>query len=242
MTFLCIDANILLSKDNIIKEYKIPYRKDGNMKRNTIRKISISLTLLLFVANLLQPLSVNAQPNQEVYLETFAEEYQLNVDEVENLSENIEIAMDKLPELQVGDTVTIPISENLFLEASLNASVTNLPTLASAYEATACATMELKNVLNMTILVLESYGVFYVDGTYSVPRDAYTSYVAFVWQITKTESKLGSPAVNGSSYVRNTFNGELNIGIDPVSMTILSFSRNNVINYHSNGSYTTTWN
>lgn len=170
-----------------------------------------------------------------------AEKYNITEDEVINLNTNFKNALKTANEVEAisedGSSVkTVPVSENLVLTITTEETPSNT---RAVYERTITSTAELKNILGGTVVTLKSVGVFRTNGSTSVPVDAYGTYSSLVWNVTTTESKLGSTAYN--AWVRNGFSGEFNIGIDPVSMTIQSFSYSCKIYCNAVGTYSATW-
>lgn len=221
------------------------------------KKRKIVTIIMVFVLSLSSSISVFASPSEtnNPNYETnkkIAEKYDLNVDEVTHLKENLQRAIKKLPELNAGETARIKVSDNIYLETSVSAINTPIPNLNSSLLAenlaatrtthrhTITAPLTLTNVFGATILTLYSVGVFSWNGSISTPEDAYGTYSALVWNVTNTGSSMSSPQYN--AFVRNSFSGQLNIGIDPINMTIQSFSVANTINFNAAGSYSSSWN
>lgn len=170
-----------------------------------------------------------------------AEKYNITEDEVINLNANFKNALKTANEVDAisendSSVKTVPVSENLVLTITTEET----PSITKAvYERTITSTLELQNILGGTVVTLNSIGVFRTNGSTSVPVDAYGTYSSLVWNVATTESKLGSTAYN--AWVRNGFSGEFNIGIDPVSMTIQSFSYSCKIYCNAAGKYSATW-
>lgn len=192
----------------------------------------------------------NIANDEIIAIQEFAEENDITVEEVVNLSENLTDALRKAGEdgevvLEENEKKVIPISENLVLEISIkqdgNSDLerNSLAKATQSYERTVTSTSELKNVLGGTIVTLNSVGVFETNGRTSKPIDAYGTYDAFVWNVTNTNSDLGSEQYN--AWVKNSFSGELNIGIDPVDMTIQSFGTTCKIYCNAQGTYSASW-
>ncbi len=210
------------------------------MKKNSFKKtiLTFSFALTFAITSIANPIfALASTTDPETKIEILADEYDITVDEAENLTILFDEAVDKIPDLEVGETVNIPVSENLYLEASVSEDVSKTRATTSR---TITSTLQLKNVLGSTIVTLKSVGVFSTNGTTSVPTDAYGNHTAIVWNVTNTSSKLGTSAYN--AYVRNSFSGQFNIGIDPVSMTVQSFSKSNTIYCNAVGTYTSSWN
>lgn len=170
------------------------------------------------------------------------EKYSITEDEVLQMNANVKNALARANEISAqtnaddATTKTIPVSENLVLVITTEET----PSLArTTYQGTITSTLELKNILGGTVVTLKSVGVFQTNGSTSIPVDAYGSYSSLVWNVASTASVLGSTAYN--AWVRNGFSGEFNIGIDPVSMTIQSFSYNCKIYCNAVGTYSATW-
>lgn len=205
-----------------------------------IKKIA-SFVLALTMAFSVPMSTFAASPKDSepaVSVEEYAEKYDITEDEVIHLEENLLEAKETLKniELAPGEETVIPVSENLnlWIETEIMPS-----SRATTYDRTITSTLSLKNVVGATIVTLRSVGVFRTNGTTSKPIDAYGSYNAWVWNITNSSSSLGAAAYNAR--VRNSFSGELNIGIDPVSMTIQSFSYTCTIYCNAVGTYSTSW-
>lgn len=177
-----------------------------------------------------------------ISMEEITEKYHITEDEVLHLEDNLNAVKGRLQQTVVvpGEEVVIPVSDNLNLciETEIIPS-TAASTNATTYDRTITSTLSLKNVVGATIITLRSVGVFRTNGTTSKPIDAYGTYDAWVWNITNNSSSLGASAYNAR--VRNSFSGELNIGIDPVSMTIQSFSYTCTIYCNAVGTYSSSW-
>lgn len=205
-----------------------------------IKKIA-SFILALTMVFALPMTTFAASPKDSeppVSVEEYAEKYDITEDEVIHLEENLIEAKETLKNIMLapGEEKVIPVSENLnlWIETEVIPS-----SRATTYDRTITSTLSLKNVVGVTIVTLRSVGVFRTNGTTSKPIDAYGSYDAWVWNITNSSSSLGATAYNAR--VRNSFSGELNIGIDPVSMTIQSFSYTCTIYCNAVGTYSTSW-
>lgn len=199
--------------------------------------MAISMNIVSFAAE-------GTQSNYDrVTLEEIEEKYQITEDEMIHLDENIKSALVKANNtrtiIQEGENSeqVIPISENLRLVISTQAEANNAK--RTIYETTITSTLEIENIVGATIVTLNSVGVFDRDGSTCVPVDAYGTYDTFVWTVTDVESKLSDSGY--SSWVRNSFDVECNIGIDPVSMTISSFSYACKITCNAKGIYNITW-
>jgi len=244
----------ILKNDNIyiesirfkeLGDYKII--KIGGKKVKEIRKIMkcIFVTALLFTTILIggaNGVYASEMPNQDK-VDEIAEEYSITIEEIENLEENLDKALEELPtEIEIGETFEIPVSENLVLEISTKDN--GLPIVANdlqraTYRRTITSTLSLKNVLGWTVVSLNSVGVFSTDGTKSTPVDAYGTYSSTVWNVSTKKSVKGGATYN--AYVRNSFSGKFNIGIDAISMTIQSFSYSCTIYCNAKGTYSSSW-
>lgn len=205
-----------------------------------IKKIASFMLALTMVFTL--PITTFAaspeDSTQPISAEEYAERYDITEDEVIHLEENLSEAKEVLKNisLEPGEEKIIPVSEHLNLWIETDATPISR---ATTYDRTITSTLSLKNVVGVTIVTLRSVGVFRTNGSTSKPIDAYGSYDAWVWNITNSSSSLGATAYNAR--VRNSFSGELNIGIDPVSMTIQSFSYTCTIYCNAVGTYSTSW-
>lgn len=147
-----------------------------------MKKFAFALLAGLMVFSLFTPsLSAFAnEPDNEVEigdltyeeLEVVAENLDVTIDEWINLEENLENALinleiaQELNELSPSpeDTVSVEVSENLILESSIE--VVDSPTLLrSTTQRTVTHSMYLKNLLGVTIVTLNSIGVFNTNGT-----------------------------------------------------------------------------
>lgn len=169
-----------------------------------------------------------------------AEKYDVTEDEIINLNANLKNALEAANEasnsMARSSSTTVPVSENLVLTITTE----EVPAKSRAvYDRTITSTAELKNIFGVTVVTLKSFGVFRTNGTTSIPIDAYGTHNAAVWNITNHTSKLGSSAYN--SWVRNSFSGEFNIGIDFINMTIQTFNYTCKIYCNAAGKYSATW-
>lgn len=210
-------------------------------------KIKKLLAIVMAIATVLTSgiTASAAEPEQpkatEHIISEVAEKYNITEDEVINLNTNLKNALKSANEIQTisenGSSIrTIPVSENLVLTITTEETPSNT---RAVYERTITSTAELKNILGLTVVTLKSVGVFRTNGSTSIPVDAYGTYSSLVWNVATTESKLGNTAYN--AWVRNGFSGEFNIGIDPVSMTIQTFSYSCKIYCNAVGTYSVTW-
>ncbi len=216
---------------------------------------ALGLVLMMLIAPMnafaMQSAS-NLQSNydKEVVYQELSGKYGISEEEIENLDVNLRIAMDKINEQNIEDEegVFVQVSENLILEKHERVvskpviSYSGYETMATrvAYNRTVESTLELKNILGVTLVTLRSTGVFYTDGIISEPVDAYGDYSGVIWKLSSTSSEKGGQEYN--AWVRNSFSGELNIGIDPVHITIQSFSKSGTVYCDANGSTSSSWN
>lgn len=186
------------------------------------RIITTILSLAMLFSLTCPALAAEATPTDtDAEISAFAEKYQISVDEVINLSDNLSDALNDLGTISANETVTVPISENLTLTLAPDNSINSYAVTPGYYSYS--STASIKNLLGVTIITLKANGVFLVNNGTCSAEDAYGTYDAFVWNVTNESSKLG-PSGGYSSYVRVSFSGQLNIGIDPVSITLKSFS------------------
>lgn len=200
----------------------------------------VSFPIASFAADNDKTASIN------VLVEQSAQKYGITSDEVINIEGNLNAAFLKLDAIQrksggihVGDSHSIAVSENLNLIVSLQEE-TQPSVQRAIYQRTISATAELQNIFGLTIVTLVSHGVFLTDGSLTLPIDAYGTYDAVVWNITNSGSSMGSAAY--SSWVRNSFDGEFDLGIDPIAITIQTFSRTNTITCDALGNASSYWN
>lgn len=222
-------------------------QKGEIMKKFNLQKISKTITSLALVCMLIlgHVASVSAAENNNsdvptVTPEIVAEELGISLNEAENLEQNLNKAVAQLPDLEVGDSATVPVSENLVLEAETHDDGQVMNPLAKAtYDRTITSTLKLKNIFGGTVVTLKAVGVFRTNGSTSKPIDAYGTHSAIVWNVTTKKAVKGSSAYN--AYVRNTFTGKFNIGIDPVNMTVQSFTYTCTTYCNAKGVYSASW-
>lgn len=89
------------------------------------------------------------------------------------------------------------------------------------------------------MVTLKSVGVFKTNGSTSQPIDAYGTHSSLGWNVTTSKAVKGSTAYN--AYVRNTFSGKFNIGIDAVHVTVQSFTYACTTYCNAKGVYTASW-
>ncbi|MBQ6993801.1 MAG: hypothetical protein IJN64_04785 [Lachnospiraceae bacterium] len=182
-----------------------------------------------------------SQQRESVVAE-IAEKYDITEGEILQLNSNIEKAFELADEVEAvsiqDDFIQkmVPVSENLVLVITTKENKTKA---RATRRKTITSTAELQNILGKTVITLTSVGVFQIDGSTCTPIDAYGTYTSWVWNITTTDSKLGSTSYE--SWVRNGFSSELNVGVDPVSMTIQTCSYTCKIYCDANGTYSVSW-
>lgn len=210
-----------------------------NLKKLVLILICV-FTLSLGLTGNAYAMENNSQSSENTNITKIDEitnELQITEKEAENLDKNLNSAVKQLPEVTAGETVTIPVSENLILEAETNSdSPTNT---RATYNHTITSTLKLKNILGKTVVKLNSVGVFRTNGKKSTPTDAYGTYSALVWNVSTKKSVKGKAAYN--THVRNSFSGKFNIGISPVNMTVQSFSYVCTIHCNAAGKYSASW-
>ena len=89
------------------------------MKKFNLQKISKTITSLALVCMLIlgYAASVSAAENNNsdvptVTPEIVSQELGISLNEAENLEQNLNKAVAQLPDLEVGDSATVPVSEN----------------------------------------------------------------------------------------------------------------------------------
>lgn len=177
-------------------------------------------------------------------LKQVASEISVSTDELENLDENLELAMNNLENTKLNSmsrscNVQVPVSENLYLEMTLEQADT-FSLLRATYNRTVSSTLSLKNILGKTVVTLKGVGVFQTNGSTARPIDAYGSYSGFLWSLSSKTASKGSTAYN--AYVRVAFKGSLNIGVSSVNVTIQSFNKSTTIYCNALGKYAASWN
>lgn len=184
--------------------------------------IATILSLAMLFSLSCHAFAAEATPtNTDAEIADFAEKYQITVDEIENLPDNLSNALNNIGIISANETVTVPISENLTLTLAPDNTQTSYAVTPGYYSYGSTATI--KNGFGMTMITLKAHGLFYVNNGICSADDAYGTYDAFVWTVTNESSKLG-PTGGSSSYVRVSFSGEFDIGIDPISITLSKFS------------------
>lgn len=186
------------------------------------------------------------ESNNQSINSIIAEKYNITEDEIVNLNDNLKNALNLLNSKRIVSESnsngiieeTIPVSENLILTITTKEIPLN-NSRASVYNRTITSTMSLKNIFGLTIVTLNSIGIFETNGSISKPVDAYGTHESLAWSVANTSSTKGSSAYN--SWVRNNFSGQFDLGIDPVSVTIQSFSYSCTIYCNANGSYSVNW-
>lgn len=196
------------------------------------------ITMFAIILNSSQMMTVFAQvqdnyqsnlTNKEV--ENLANELNITEDELINLDEYIKLALEKLPR-QLNDAQTVKVSDNLILELTM----TSEQDIHRAYEITVTGTLKLKNLLGITIVTLNSIGVFEVNNNKVTTLDAYGTYSGFVWSLDYIDSyKSGA---GSTANARSSFKGELNIGTDGINK---SFNAAGTVYQSANGEYWTSW-
>lgn len=216
----------------------------------TIKRIvSIVLTVIMCMGFSI-PVFAASEANKSAnvnQIAQIAEKYDVSESEILNFQENYKNALKQVSgaseEIVNENTVRkqVPISENLILEITTSAfSEDSSPSkAASSYYKTVTGTLSIKNIVGAVIITLNANGKFLLNGTTSKPVDAYGTYSAWAWNITNVNTAKGSAAYN--SWARVTFSSELNIGIDPVSMTVQSYTDTCTIYCNAAGTYSTAW-
>ena len=115
------------------------------MKKFNLQKISKTITSLALVCMLIlgYAASVSAAENNNsdvptVTPEIVSQELGISLNEAENLEQNLNKAVAQLPDLEVGDSATVPVSENLVLEAETHDDGQIMNPLTANYAQTEC--------------------------------------------------------------------------------------------------------
>lgn len=205
-----------------------------------ILSLAIVCMLLLGQSSNVHAAEYNNDYNAIENVQNVADELNITVHEAENFKQNLDKAVAHLHALEAGESATIPVSENLILEAETfdNGQALN-PLNRATYDRTIISTLKIKNILGGTVVTLNAVGVFRTNGSTSKPIDAYGTHSAMVWNVTSKKAVKGSSAYN--AYVRNTFTGKFNIGIDPVNMTVQSFTYTCTTYCNAEGVYSVSW-
>lgn len=206
---------------------------------------ALILTLSLTASMGLQSFAAENQQNSD---EGILSEYGVTAQEIEDLEKNLDAAFEKLDKINMAqrnatsmEETEVRISENLVLVSGINQTkgIAQSRNRATVYETKIQGWVQMRNNLGMTILTLYSNGVFWYDGQYSTPIDAYGDYSSVVWDVEVTGSAKGSKA--SKTWARNSFSGQLYIGIDPIGMEIQSFSRSGTVYCDKNGNASQSW-
>lgn len=173
-------------------------------------------------------------------LNDVADQLDVTPDEVANLDDNLNDALADLPDDGNGD---VQVSDNLVLSASTEED-TDAPTLGTSNGMSVLAkaatksvqwnsTLQLKNIIGVTIITLKGHGIFSYNGSTVKPTDAWGDYTGILWELNSKKSvKSGS---GSTAYVRTQFTGKLNVGVSSVSAQIAGFSKTNIITVNKNG-------
>lgn len=183
-------------------------------------------------------------------LSTVAEKLEIDVEELKDLENIVDEGIEKLDSSLEEDSVQI--SDNLILESEVSEEAVLVPnylatsvsednavSARAVYSRTVTSTLSLKNILGKTVVTLKSVGVFTTNGKTSTPTDAYGSYTGALWKLGSKKSVKGSKAYEAN--VRTAFTGELNVGIDPVHVTIQSFKKSGTVYCNAVGKYRSVW-
>jgi hypothetical protein len=161
-------------------------------------------------------------------LEQYANDLQINLEEIINLEENLKNALSNLGEannLQRSGTA-VQISENLFLTSSVNFEP---PLARSNTNITVTAEMQLSNILGMTVVTLRSHATFNFNSGRVSAIDGFTSHIGGLLGNWNSSNQAMSQGAGATAWVRNVFSGQYNFGVDPISITLRSFQFNNTL-------------
>lgn len=182
----------------------------------------LSLTCPAFAA---EPTPTDPDIDIDAELATFAETYHITVDEIKNLPDNLSNALNEIGSISIDETVTVPISENLTLTLTSaetkneNLSLYTVSPGLYSFESTA----NIKNALGMTLATYTATGMFIIQNGTCSPSDGYGTYKSTFYDISNGSTQKGPTGVY-SSYVRVSFSAQLKLGIDPISITLDSYS------------------
>lgn len=212
------------------------------MKKMT--SLILSLIMLLSVS-----MNVFATSDDELFenvIEIDATEYpEVTEEEWYNLSDNIDAALSNINNgrartVHEDGSIVIPVSENLILriteEDIVDEGLYSSKSMMRTKSRT--STLELENRLGKVIIELRSTAKFEYGNSNVKVIDTFGGYDAFGWTI-DVSSASGNERYN--SWGRNTFKGELKIGIDPVSLTFQSFSYSNTLECAPAGIIISEW-
>ena len=183
-------------------------------------------------------------------LEYVAEELNISVYELENLETIFEQGFIELTEAEnmnadsfiPSDTVTVQISENLVLESTLEVEEVILPFLSrsnTTRRTQVTGTRTLSNVFGMTIVTINSFGVWNWNNTTVTFVDQGVTHSAVGWNVTNSRTRGGN---NSSRWVRHEIRARLRIGVDGINIPIQSRDWVHRIEMNARGVWTSTWN
>lgn len=196
-----------------------------------VTQIVLSSLAVLFV--LKSPaILVEASNGNVSKLEATAEKLNVSVEELENLDELILEAIEQLPTVEMGETVSVKISENLIAESSL---------MNSPYRFIGSTnhSLEFKNIWGGTVIKLTAYGEFdFGNGTVQAYRGYGTSHA-----LAHTVN-IGSATYSGggsSATISMPFSGAIKLGVGDIGMDLNTFNVTSKITCKSNQTCTGTW-
>jgi len=185
----------------------------------------------------------------EKELEYVAEELDISVYELENLEAILEQGFVELTEAEKmnadsflpTDTVTVQISENLILESTIETEEEILPSLFrsnTTTRRTITGTRTLSNIFGMTIVTVNSFGIWNTNNTAVTFVDQGVTHSAVGWNITNSRTRGGN---NSNRWVRHEISARLRIGVDGLNIPIQSRDWVHRIEMNARGSWTSTW-
>ncbi len=140
------------------------------------------------------------------------------------------------------DEVSVPVTDNIVLVLSNKTAVEELDWLSPngkgpSYK-TAQAELNLIDKGGLALISLKTVGKFSYDGTTATPIQVFGVYTALLWDVSTSDFMSNA---GPSSYVTTQFTGAIKIGVDPVDMTFITFSRVGEITCDAEGRCKTTW-
>lgn len=177
-------------------------------------------------------------PNQSEGISVYVNEQELSrlsIETQENLVALIQKSMSEAGTVTLGNNEIVPINDEVYAEITVEKGMIGGTGFRSFNgRVWGNSTYHLKNILGMNIVTLRAHGVYDVNGRYATAVDSYGSYQGLLWDLSTSSSHYGNTA-------RTLFQGKFNIGVDPVSMTVSTFSINGLVYCDKNGIVTANW-
>lgn len=194
----------------------------------------IILTSLSFLCAIKAPaILAEASEGNVSELTIAAAELGVSSEELENLDELIVEAIDQLPPVELGETVSAKVSENLIVESSL----TTLPHRALG---SFSGTLLFKNVWGGTVITLNAYGEFDFSNGKVSPYRGYGAGHSLSHTINIGRATYYYEGGSSAS-ITMPFSGGIKVGIGDVGIDLNTFNVTSKITCKANRSCTSTW-